>query len=116
MLGSAMIRWRALINSLPAAFHFVAAQRLVLERDYRGALEQLQSLSRKLGLDFPSVDLPLRVPDGLSRGRGSSWIWLVRSTLFASPTSCPPFPTSCAMRCPCRNPSSRGSGRSAFHP
>ena len=55
-----MIRWRPLINLLPAAFSLVAAQRLVLERDYRGALEQLQSLSRKLGLDFPSVDLPLR--------------------------------------------------------
>ena len=55
-----MIRWRPLITLLPAAFSFVAAQRLVLERDYRGALEQLQSLSRKWGVDFPSEELPLR--------------------------------------------------------
>lgn len=55
-----MIRWRPLINLIPASFSFAAAQRLVLERDYRAALEQLQSLSRKLGADFPSVELPLR--------------------------------------------------------
>lgn len=55
-----MIRWRPLLNLLPAAFSFAASQRLVLERDYRGALEQLQSLSRRLGSDFPSVELPLR--------------------------------------------------------
>ena len=55
-----MIRWRLLFNLIPAALSFAASQRLVLERDYLGALGKLQSLSRRLGLDFPSVELPLR--------------------------------------------------------
>lgn len=55
-----MIRRRLLFNLIPAAFSFAAAQRKVLERDYQGALDQLESLSSRAGLDFPSVELPLR--------------------------------------------------------
>jgi hypothetical protein len=40
-----MIRWRLLASIIPSAMALTASQQMVGERDYRGALDKLQSLA-----------------------------------------------------------------------